>query len=149
MQSATHATKINLTLYCCTFSVSLRSVQSACWETLDSDQLDAIRAHLDLQHALGSDRFHISIERLLNRCAGPARIVRPGKSTTDLENSTSPGFRTPSRCRSRLSPLAFQRFLQRIKPCVLRSERCPQACVLRFQFLHLAHRHGFKAAQRQ
>ena len=57
-------------------------------ESLNSDQLDAIRAHLQRQHALGSDRFRVAIETLLNRRAGPAKIGRPRKSTTDLKSAT-------------------------------------------------------------
>ena len=57
-------------------------------ESLDSDQHDAIRAHLQRQHALGWDRFRIAIETLLNRRAGTANIGRPGKSTNDLKSAT-------------------------------------------------------------
>jgi putative transposase len=57
-------------------------------ESLDGDQLDAIRAHLQRQHALGSDRFRIAIETLLDRHAGPAKIGRTKKSKADLESAT-------------------------------------------------------------
>ena len=49
-------------------------------ETLSQDHLQAIRAHLQRQHALGSDRFRIAIERQLSRRAGPAKIGRPRKA---------------------------------------------------------------------
>jgi putative transposase len=50
-------------------------------EKLSEDDLDAIRAHLQHQHALGSDRFRIAIEKQLSRRAGPAKIGRPRKTT--------------------------------------------------------------------
>ena len=46
-------------------------------ENLPRDDLDAIRAHLQSQHALGSDRFRTAIEAQLSRRAGPAKIGRP------------------------------------------------------------------------
>lgn len=48
-------------------------------EAFPQDDLDAIRAHLQRQHALGSDRFRTAIEAQLQRRAGPARIGRPRK----------------------------------------------------------------------
>ena len=49
-------------------------------ENLSRDDLDAIRAHLQSQHALGSDRFRTAIEAQLSRRAGPAKIGRPLKA---------------------------------------------------------------------
>lgn len=57
-------------------------------EALDGDQLDAIRAHLQQQHALESDRFRVAIETLLNRRAGPAKIGRSRKAEADLKSAT-------------------------------------------------------------
>jgi hypothetical protein len=57
-------------------------------EALDGDQLDAIRAHLQRQHALGSERFRVAIETPLNRRAGPAKIGRPRKANADLKSAT-------------------------------------------------------------
>jgi putative transposase len=48
-------------------------------ENLSQNHLDAIRAHLQRQHALGSDRFRSAIETQLSRRAGPAKIGRPRK----------------------------------------------------------------------
>ena len=49
-------------------------------ETLLQDDLDAIRTHLQRQHALGPDRFRLTIEAQLARRAGPAKIGRPSTS---------------------------------------------------------------------
>lgn len=49
-------------------------------ETLSSDDIEAIRGHLQRQHALGPDRFRLAIEAQLSRRAGPAKIGRPRKS---------------------------------------------------------------------
>ena len=49
-------------------------------ETLSQDDLDAIRTHLQRQHALGPDRFRVVIEAQLQRRAGPAKIGRPRKA---------------------------------------------------------------------
>ncbi|SFS06396.1 putative transposase [Dyella sp. OK004] len=49
-------------------------------QTIAPEELDGIRQHLQRQHALGSDRFRMKIEALLERRAGPAKIGRPRKS---------------------------------------------------------------------
>ncbi|MCW8808312.1 MAG: hypothetical protein OQK79_09400 [Rhodanobacter sp.] len=49
-------------------------------ETLSKEDVDTIRAHLQRQHALGSERFRSAIEAQLARHAGPARIGRPRKT---------------------------------------------------------------------
>ena len=49
-------------------------------ETLSQDDVDAIRTHLQRQHALGPDRFRPAIEAQLSRRAGSAKIGRPSKS---------------------------------------------------------------------
>lgn len=54
-------------------------------ETVDPAETQAIRLHLQRGYALGSKRFQQSIEILLKRKAGPARVGRPPK--TDQEKS--------------------------------------------------------------
>ena len=56
-------------------------------ENLSQDHLDAIHAHLQRQHALGSDRFRSAIEAQLSRRAGPAKIGRPTKA--HFQNQTT------------------------------------------------------------
>jgi putative transposase len=51
-------------------------------ETLSQDDTDAIRTHLQRQHALGPDRFRLAVEAQLSRRAGPAKIGRPRKHDT-------------------------------------------------------------------
>ena len=58
-------------------------------ENLSQDHLDAIRAHLQRQHALGSDRFCAAIEAQLSRRAGPAKIGRPRKAHEEKQTSKS------------------------------------------------------------
>jgi putative transposase len=48
-------------------------------EALSPDEVEAIRSHLQRQHALGPDRFRVAIEAQLSRRAGPAKIGRPRK----------------------------------------------------------------------
>ncbi len=55
------------------------SYRALAMENLSGEQLDAIRAHLQRQHALGSDRFRTAIEAPPARRAGPAKIGRPRK----------------------------------------------------------------------
>jgi putative transposase len=52
-------------------------------ETLSDKDIQAIRLHLQRQHALGSDRFRSAIEAQLARPAGPLKIGRPRKDSTD------------------------------------------------------------------
>jgi putative transposase len=54
--------------------------RSLAMENLSQDDLDAIRARFQSQHALGSDRFRTAIEAQLSRRAGPAKIGRPRKT---------------------------------------------------------------------
>ena len=49
-------------------------------EQIDPMELDAIREHLQREHAYGTDRFREMIERQLGRRAGPAKIGRPRKA---------------------------------------------------------------------
>ena len=49
-------------------------------EHIDPMELDAIREHLQRQHAYGTDRFREMIERQLGRRAGPVKIGRPPKA---------------------------------------------------------------------
>ena len=65
--------------------VAYRSLVNQC---LEPSELEAIRGHLQRQHALGPDRFRVAIEALLNRRAGPARIGRPKKNQSDSESAT-------------------------------------------------------------
>lgn len=46
------------------------------------EEPDLIRARLQRQHALHTDRFRTMIEDQLQRRAGPARIGRPSKQKT-------------------------------------------------------------------
>lgn len=48
-------------------------------QSIDRAEVDAIRLHLQRQHAYGSDRFRAAIEAQLGRRAGPAKIGRPRK----------------------------------------------------------------------
>mgnify|MGYP003582604677 CR=1 FL=1 len=56
---------------------------------LDPAEVDHIRATLQRQHALGSDRFRDAIERQLGRRAGPARIGRPPKARSSEEEESA------------------------------------------------------------
>ncbi len=50
-------------------------------ESIDTAELDAIRHHVQRQHAYGSARFRAAIEARLGRRAGPGRMGRPRKDT--------------------------------------------------------------------
>ncbi len=52
-------------------------------QSLAPNEIDAIRGHLQRQHALGPDRFRKAIEPLLSRRAGPGKIGRPRKLRTE------------------------------------------------------------------
>lgn len=56
-----------------------RAYRALAMESLFQDRLDAIRIHLQRQHALGSDRFRTAVEAQLSRRAGPAKVGRPRK----------------------------------------------------------------------
>ncbi len=49
-------------------------------DTVDPDELDAIRRHVQRQHAYVSNRFRVAIEAELGRPAGPRKVGRPSKS---------------------------------------------------------------------
>jgi len=51
-------------------------------QALAEHEVEAIRLHLQRQHALGSDRFRAAIEAQLARPAGPLKIGRPRKNPT-------------------------------------------------------------------
>jgi len=51
-------------------------------ETINATQVEAIRQHVQRQHAYGTDRFRAAIEAQLGRSAGPQKIGRPRKSET-------------------------------------------------------------------
>ena len=48
-------------------------------DTVNPEDLEAIRLHLSRQHAYGSDRFRQAIEVQLGRIVGPQKIGRPRK----------------------------------------------------------------------
>lgn len=59
-------------------------------QTVDPEETDAIRRHLQHQHIYGPDRFRRAIEQQLGRTVGPKKIGRPRKSapvTPDLLES--------------------------------------------------------------
>lgn len=56
-----------------------KAYRTLAMENLSQDHLDAIRLHLQRQHALGSDRSRNAIETQLSRRAGPSKIGRPLK----------------------------------------------------------------------
>jgi putative transposase len=60
-----------------------RAYRALAMENLSQDHIDAIRIHLQRQHALGSDRFRTAIEAQLSRRAGPAKIGRPRKKAQE------------------------------------------------------------------
>jgi putative transposase len=49
-------------------------------DEIDDTEIDAIRSHLQRQHAFGSARFRTAIEAQLGRRAGPEKIGRPRKA---------------------------------------------------------------------
>jgi putative transposase len=49
-------------------------------ETADSGEIEAIRLHVQRQHAYGTEGFRANIEAMLGRSAGPQKIGRPRKS---------------------------------------------------------------------
>ena len=55
---------------------------------VDPAELELVRLRLQRQHAFGSDRFREMIETQLGRTAGPARIGRPPKKSTEWESRT-------------------------------------------------------------
>jgi putative transposase len=54
---------------------------------VNPDDIDAIRLHLQRQHAYGSERFRQAIERQLGRSVGPQKIGRPRKAEEDQRPS--------------------------------------------------------------
>ncbi|NIJ74263.1 MULTISPECIES: hypothetical protein [unclassified Xanthomonas] len=58
-------------------------------DAIDPDETAAIRLNLQRQHALGNNRFREAIERRLGRRAGPARIGRPPKVRSVVEEEGS------------------------------------------------------------
>ncbi len=58
----------------------LAAYRNLVMEHIDPFEIDAIRQHLQRQHAYGSDRFRRMIEAQLGRRAGPAKIGRPRKA---------------------------------------------------------------------
>ena len=48
-------------------------------DTVNPEDIEAIRRHLSRQHAYGSDRFRQAIEAQLGRIVGPQKIGRPRK----------------------------------------------------------------------
>ena len=65
-------------------------------ETVSADELDAVRQHVQRQHAFGTNRFREAIEAQLGRPAGPQKIGRPrriSKGHSDPCFSSDPYFR--------------------------------------------------------
>ncbi|MFZ2237389.1 MAG: hypothetical protein WAV67_13580 [Dokdonella sp.] len=58
----------------------LATYRALVMEHVDPTELDAIREHLQRQHAYGTDRFREMIERQPGRRAGSAKIGRPRKA---------------------------------------------------------------------
>ena len=56
--------------------------QSLVMSTVDAEEVEAIRQHVQRQHAYGSERFRTAIEVQLGRAAGPQKVGRPRKSET-------------------------------------------------------------------
>ncbi|MDQ2945412.1 MAG: hypothetical protein M3Y27_05630 [Acidobacteriota bacterium] len=69
--------------------------RTSAMENLSQDHLETIRAHLQRQHALGSDRLRLAIEKQLSRLVGPAKVGRPRKATQD---STTESAHLPRLC---------------------------------------------------
>lgn len=57
-------------------------------QDIDTAETDAIRLHLQRQHAYGSNRFRAAIEAQLGRRVGPAKIGRPRKHEMSAERAT-------------------------------------------------------------
>jgi putative transposase len=57
-------------------------------ENLADEDVEAIRLHLQRQHALGSNRFRAAIEAQLARPAGPLKIGRPRRAQDRQESRT-------------------------------------------------------------
>ena len=55
--------------------------------SVDDEEIEAIRRHLQRQHAFGSPRFRDAIESQLGRLAGPAKIGRPRKTPLTRESA--------------------------------------------------------------
>lgn len=66
-----------------------RAYRALAVEDLSQDHLDAIRIHLQRQHALGSERFRTAIEAQLSRRAGPAKIGRPRKKSPERSSKSA------------------------------------------------------------
>lgn len=64
-----------------------RAYRALVMETDNADELDALRQHVQRQHAYGSNRFRAAIEAQLRRSAGPRKIGRPRKSGCGLESA--------------------------------------------------------------
>ncbi|MBB1089108.1 transposase [Lysobacter sp. SG-8] len=62
-----------------------RAWRAAVMQAVDPDETDAIRLHLQRQHAYGPDRFRRAIEAQLGRPAGPRKIGRPRKCPAPLD----------------------------------------------------------------
>ncbi|MFC5578311.1 hypothetical protein ACFPOA_09850 [Lysobacter niabensis] len=57
----------------------LQAYRALVRETIDPTEVEAIRLHLQRQHAYGTGRFRAAIEAQLGRVAGPQKIGRPRK----------------------------------------------------------------------
>jgi putative transposase len=70
--------------------VRCRMYRNWVMQAVDSAETDAIRRHLQRQHAYGSNCFRAAIEAQLGRRAGPAKIGRPRKQSLSSESATDP-----------------------------------------------------------
>ena len=59
----------------------LRAYRRLVMDTVDAEQLESIRRHVQRQHAYGTERFRAAIEAMTGRSAGPQKIGRPKKET--------------------------------------------------------------------
>ena len=66
------------------------SYRALVMETVGPDEVDAIRRHVQCQHAYGSNRFRAAIDAQLGRSAGPRKIGRPKKSDETQGNRERP-----------------------------------------------------------
>lgn len=59
-------------------------------ESIDPQEIDAIRLHLQRQHLYGPDRFRRAVEAQLGRTIGPKKIGRPRKTSHSATSRESP-----------------------------------------------------------
>ena len=78
---------MNLTPFCRTSPVERQQrYRALVMDTVNPEDIEAIRRHLSRQHAYGSERFRQAIEAQLGRVVGPQKIGRPKKNKKNREN---------------------------------------------------------------